>query len=218
VSERLRAIPVFPLPGVVLFPRTVLALHVFEPRYRQMVREAQAGPGEIAMALLRPGYEEDYKGSPPVFDVGCAGRMRNVKPLPDGRFLLELAGGVRVRFEAWDRLEPYRIALCREIPEKEPDESLPATRETRLQLAATFEALRHEIKGVAGPLSVDESAGFAETVNRICFALDLDAATKLKLLLEDDLELRGRIVGGYLEAIFRALAKRDPEGPPRYVH
>lgn len=218
MTGRERSLPVFPLPGTVLFPRTVVALHVFEPRYRALVRDALDGTSEFALALLRPGFESDYEGSPPVFDVGCAGRMRNVKSLPDGRFLFELEGIVRVRFEFWERLEPYRIARCAEIPESGPDDALPETRESRLQLAATFQALLHEIKGEAGPLRLDATAGYAETVNRICFALDIDAGTKQKLLQEDDLTLRARIIGGYLEAIFRALASREPEGEPRWLH
>ena len=53
-------VPVFPLPNAVLFPRTVLPLHIFEPRYRAMVSDADAGDGMIAIALLEPGFEKDY--------------------------------------------------------------------------------------------------------------------------------------------------------------
>jgi uncharacterized protein len=56
------ALPIFPLPTVVLFPNVFLPLHIFEPRYRQMIGDALAGDRIIGMVLLRPGYEEDYEG------------------------------------------------------------------------------------------------------------------------------------------------------------
>ena len=56
------SIPIFPLPTVVLFPNVFLPLHIFEPRYRQMIAEALAGDRIIGMVLLRPGYEDDYDG------------------------------------------------------------------------------------------------------------------------------------------------------------
>ena len=66
-------IPLFPLPNVVLFPNVLLPLHIFEPRYRDLVRDALAGDQVIGMVLLRPGYEGDYDGRPPIYSVGCAG-------------------------------------------------------------------------------------------------------------------------------------------------
>jgi Lon protease-like protein len=66
-------IPIFPLPNVVLFPSVFLPLHIFEPRYRAMVRDALGGDRIIGMALLRPGWDAHYEGSPAVYEVGCAG-------------------------------------------------------------------------------------------------------------------------------------------------
>ncbi|MGE0825423.1 MAG: LON peptidase substrate-binding domain-containing protein [Candidatus Binatia bacterium] len=89
-------IPVFPLPNVVLFPQVMLPLHIFESRYRQMVRDAQTqSPALIGMALLRGNWQENYEGNPDIFPVGCVGEMMRVAPLPDGRFNI-LLQGVRV--------------------------------------------------------------------------------------------------------------------------
>ena len=66
-------LPLFPLPNVVLFPNVFLPLHIFEPRYRAMVADALKGDRLIGMVLLRPGWESDYEGRPPVFPTGCAG-------------------------------------------------------------------------------------------------------------------------------------------------
>ena len=89
-------VPLFPLPGAVLFPDTVLPLHIFEPRYRRMVEDVRAGDGRIAIALLRQGWEEGYEGRPAIHDVGTVGRIRDLEPLPDGRFNLALVGLQRV--------------------------------------------------------------------------------------------------------------------------
>lgn len=85
-------IPLFPLPNVVFFPKTYLPLHVFEPRYRQMVADAAAGGQCIGMALLKEGWEEQYDGNPPIFSVGCVGRLASIQTLPDGRSNILLQG------------------------------------------------------------------------------------------------------------------------------
>src|SRR5262245_22051726 len=86
-------IPVFPLPNVVLFPEVMLPLHIFEPRYRQMVRETQEKtPPLIGMGLLRGNWQEQYEGRPEVFPVCCVGEIVRIAALADGRFNLMLRG------------------------------------------------------------------------------------------------------------------------------
>jgi Lon protease-like protein len=86
------AIPIFPLPDVVLFPNVFLPLHIFEPRYRQMTAESLAGDRIIGMVLLRPGYESEYEGAPPVYATGCSGLITHAEKLEDGRYNLVLRG------------------------------------------------------------------------------------------------------------------------------
>ena len=85
-------IPIFPLPNVVFFPRAYLPLHIFEPRYREMCADANASGQCIGMALLKEGWEQDYYGNPPIFAVGCVGRLVSVHRLPDGRLNIVLQG------------------------------------------------------------------------------------------------------------------------------
>jgi uncharacterized protein len=85
-------IPLFPLPNAVLFPHIPLPLHVFEPRYRVMVRDAAAGPRLIGMTLLRGDWQADYQGRPEIFAVGTVGEMLHVESLADGRFNVLLRG------------------------------------------------------------------------------------------------------------------------------
>jgi len=86
------ALPIFPLPTVVLFPNVFLPLHIFEPRYRQMVADALAGDRIIGMVLLRPGHESEYEGAPPIYTTGCSGLITHVETLEDGKYNLVLRG------------------------------------------------------------------------------------------------------------------------------
>src|SRR5215470_8786785 len=85
-------IPLFPLPNVVLFPRMPLPLHIFEPRYQAMVRDAARGAHLIGMILLRADWERSYHGKPPIFATGTVGEMVRLEELPDGRFNIVLRG------------------------------------------------------------------------------------------------------------------------------
>jgi Lon protease-like protein len=119
-----RVIPLFPLPDVVLFPRVSLPLHIFEPRYRKMVADALAGHRTIGMILLRPGWESDYRGRPPVFASGCAGRIETCASLEDGKYNLVLRGISRFRVVEEHAGQPYRLATVEPLPEVE--EAAPA--------------------------------------------------------------------------------------------
>jgi uncharacterized protein len=112
-------IPLFPLPDVVLFPRVSLPLHVFEPRYRKMVADALGGHKTIGMILLRPGWEADYYGRPPVFASGCAGRIEACQTLADGKYNIVLRGLSRFRVVEEHVGEPYRLATVEPRPEEE---------------------------------------------------------------------------------------------------
>jgi Lon protease-like protein len=103
-------VPVFPLTGAVLLPRGVLPLNIFEPRYLAMVRDAQAGAGVIGMIQPR-GATEARK--PPLFDVGCIGRISGSRETGDGRILIELTGLVRFRVtRELDVTTPYRQVVA----------------------------------------------------------------------------------------------------------
>jgi uncharacterized protein len=93
MSRTLR-VPIFPLPGAILFPRSQLPLHIFEPRYRDMVRDAIDGGGQIAM--IQPQRPDDDNEAP-LFAVGCVGELVGVEELEDGRFNIVLLGSHRFR-------------------------------------------------------------------------------------------------------------------------
>jgi Lon protease-like protein len=112
-EPRVRTLPLFPLAQVVLFPRARVPLHVFEPRYRQMIAAVLAADRRLGMVAVPPEHVEELPGDPPLYSVGCVGVVSELERLADGRFNLVLAGSERFRIRAElprpdDRL--YRVA------------------------------------------------------------------------------------------------------------
>ena len=103
-------LPLFPLPNVVHFPNVVLPLHIFEPRYRSMVADALEGDRLLGMVLLKPGFEADYDGCPPIHEVACLGKIVEDHRLPDGRYNILLLGAARARILREISQSPYRVA------------------------------------------------------------------------------------------------------------
>ena len=110
-------VPLFPLPNFFLFPGTKTGLHIFEPRYRQMIEDCLDGPGRIVVSSLLEGWNGIPAGPPPVLSVAGLGEIASHERLPDGRFMIWLVGLSRVRLKevASDRL--YRKVEARPLPE-----------------------------------------------------------------------------------------------------
>lgn len=89
------SIPLFPLPNVVFFPKTYLPLHIFEPRYREMIADASAQGQCVGMALLKEGWEDHYYENPEIFSIGCVGRLVSIQRVADGRSNILLQGVAR---------------------------------------------------------------------------------------------------------------------------
>ena len=141
-------IPIFPLQDVMLFPHSTRALHIFEPRYRAMVADALEGDSIIGMVLLRPGFEAEYEGRPPVYAVGCAGVIVAVEELPDGRYNIVLDGLMKFRVLSEDASRAYRLAEVEALPEVVEDGERPVLARSRRQLER---ALRSFSPGMRQP-------------------------------------------------------------------
>ena len=172
-------LPLFPLPNVVLFPNVFLPLHIFEPRYRKMVADTLAGDRIIGMVLLRPGYETNYDGRPPIYQVGCAGVITHSQPLADGRYDIVLRGMEKFRVVSENESEPYRVGLVESIPEVVPADEAQPLRQQRQRLeavlAAAIERVRSEPKF---PPSVPDE----DLVNALAQYLDLETLEHQALL------------------------------------
>jgi len=173
------SIPLFPLPNVVLFPNVFLPLHIFEPRYRQMVADALEGDRIIGMTLLRPGYEAEYDGRPAIYSIGCAGVITHSQPLGEGRYDIVLRGIQKFRIRTEDHGRPYRIGQVDGISETIPaDHAVPLRHQRqRLEavLAAAIERVRAEPKF---PPSVPDE----DLVNALAQYLDLEPLERQALL------------------------------------
>ena len=116
-------LPLFPLPNVVLFPAALLPLHIFEPRYRAMVADALDNERLIGMAMLRPGWESNYEGTPAVYPIGCAGFITHADELPDGRYNILLRGLEKFRIldehHMREDVDRYLMARVESIAEAE---------------------------------------------------------------------------------------------------
>lgn len=123
-SDRLQAVSLFPLPNVVLFPRAILPLHIFEQRYKAMTRDALQGDRQIAMALLKPGWEKQYHDRPEIEPIVCVGSILTHELLPDGNYNLLLQGTLRARIVrehsrgSGEEYRPYRTALLEPLAEQ----------------------------------------------------------------------------------------------------
>jgi len=179
-------LPLFPLPNVVLFPGIPLPLHVFEPRYRKMVADALETHRTIGMALLRPGYEADYQGRPPIYPVGCAGLIQQHQRLPDGRYNLLLHGRRRFRILVEHGGEPYRLASVEALDDAQGDTPSPAA--TQNDLVGALRALI----GGSPALDIDSDAPTEVVVNGLAQTLGLPPVERQSLLECDTLDARAR--------------------------
>lgn len=172
-------LPLFPLPDVVLFPEVCLPLHIFEPRYRDMLADALQGDRMIGMVLLKPGYEAEYEGRPPVYGTGCAGLITHAERLPDGRSNIVLQGVEKFRIidERHDR--SYRCALVEPNAELLPPAAARALRDARQRLEAIVAPV---VEATGMELKIPPSIPDVELVNALAQYLPLESVEKQALL------------------------------------
>jgi Lon protease-like protein len=205
-------IPIFPLPDVVLFPHTLLPLHIFEPRYRQMVRECLAGDKRLAMALLRPGWETDYYGRPPIYPIAGAGEIIQHEELPDGRFNILLRGTMRIGITA-ERPgdKSYRVARARPLPDRYPDANPKALAERIERLKVFYLRILSEVQKGQGEIAKIFS-GVKDPgiiVDRIAGAAIADAETRQQVLEAVEVATRLTIVQDHLVTVLSHLSDRN---------
>ena len=190
-------LPLFPLPNVVLFPNVFLPLHIFEPRYREMVADAVASDRMIGMVLLRPGWERDYEGRPAVYPVGCSGVLTHVERLSDGRSNLVLRGLERFRIVDEDHERSYRRATIEPLREGRLDaEDRAAIRRQRSKLESM---LAPPPDRVGTDSTMPSSMSDEDLVNALAQYLDLEALEKQALLERPCLRSRAEALVELLE-------------------
>jgi uncharacterized protein len=176
-AKRPLRLPIFPLPGAILFPRSQLPLHIFEPRYLSMINDALDGGGQIGMVQPTATEEEGA----PLYGVGCVGEIVSIEELDDGRFNIILHGSNRFRLiDEVDMETPYRNA---EVDALAFDDSEPPPLSLSLRAEVEREAQR---LGDAMRLVVDWAAvrrlDDEMLVNAIAQVAPFDVGAKQALL------------------------------------
>jgi uncharacterized protein len=186
-----KVIPLFPLPNLVFFPRTYVPLHIFEPRYRDMVQAVAASHRMVGMVLLKEGWEADYEGAPAIFAMGCVGRMMNVQRLSDGRSNILLQGLRRFEIQHEVGAESYRQGRIVLKDPFQPDAALPTEiRREIVKVVAGF--IRNREDGVALSAMLKQPIHDDVLVQNLSFALDFTPLEKQFLLESDSLIQQGR--------------------------
>jgi hypothetical protein len=204
-------IPLFPLPNVVLFPGVFLPLHIFEERYRALTRDALAGDRIIGMTLLRPGFEGDYNGRPPIYPVGCAGVISHSDRLPDGRYNIVLHGLSKFRIVEEMTDGEYRRARVDALTELTDAAGQGQIKDLRTRIEGLLlSALKATEVQIPGSLS-DE-----DLIHALCQYLQFEPAERQALLECDGTVERARALTEFLE--MQALLAQHPTGRRPGVH
>jgi hypothetical protein len=179
-------IPVFPLPDVVLFPGVFLPLHIFELRYREMVKDSLAGDRLIGVSLLRPGWDHDAEGRPAIYPIGCVGLISHVEELPDGRYNMVLRGVEKFRVvREEEQTRAYRRAAVDYFEERMTDADRESVRRQRHQLERLLTAVADAPEQTFPSNLSDE-----EVINALAQYLDLEPIERQALLEQDGVARR----------------------------
>ncbi|OLC44680.1 MAG: hypothetical protein AUH43_18115 [Acidobacteria bacterium 13_1_40CM_65_14] len=199
-------LPIFPLPNIVLFPNVFLALHIFEPRYKDMVADAVASDRMIGMVLLQPGWEREYEGRPPVYSIGCSGVITHVERLPDGQYNIVLRGLERFRIVEEDHSRSYRRAVTEPLVEYTmAGEDRAAIRSQRAKLE---QLLAPATEKTGTDIKIPSAMSDEDLVNALAQYLDLEPLEKQALLEKDNLRARAESLVELLE--MKVLMARTP--------
>jgi Lon protease-like protein len=197
----------FPLPNLVLFPHVIQPLHIFEPRYVDLLHESLQDDRLIAMALLDGGWEQDYEGRPPLMPVACLGRVISCQAQGDNRYNLLLMGLRRVRIVR--ELEPhksFREAQVEVLEDEYPPIAGQARPALQRKLIAAFEYMLPRIadaQEMFNQLSLD-SVSLGTLTDVISYALDLDLPAKQHLLAQPNVDQRAKLLLKHLKTAQRA--------------
>jgi len=208
----LAELPIFPLPSAALFPGAALPLHVFEPRYRELVREVMGGRKIMAVARLKPGFELDYEGRPPVFDVCGVGLIINHAQRTDGRFDITLRGLSRARIiEELPPERAFRRVRAARILDTPCDQALIAAWQRKLtslweRLAPHLPEQVRDLKALTR--GANDAGAYAD---RLAAAMVADPEASQELLTEPDPAERFRLLTGRIQELVDALSPHKAE-------
>jgi Lon protease-like protein len=206
-------IPVFPLPGALLLPRGQMPLNIFEPRYLAMIDDALRD-GHRLIGMIQPDVAHGGQSDkPPLFKIGCVGRITQLAESGDGRYMIELTGVARFRIE-----EELKVATlyrqCRVTCAPFAGDFIARKGEDKVDRQALLVALRSFLK--ANDLKADwegiEDAPNEALVNALSMMSPYGPPEKQALLEAPDLKTRAELLIAITEI---ELAKKNTEGEPQ---
>lgn len=192
-----QTLALFPLDGVILFPRSVLSLNVFEPRYLNLVDDSLGG--ERLIGIIQPAAGEDGESVPQLADVGAVGRITAFSETDDGRYLITLTGVCRFDFE--QELEtdtPYRQALVNYEPFAGDFRQASDSGIDRAPLIASLKRYA-QLHGFNVDWNSVEQAPTETVINVAAQLCPFDAAAKQALLEAVSLEERAQALVALVE-------------------
>jgi uncharacterized protein len=206
MSELPRRLPVFPLAGALLFPRAQLPLHIFEPRYRAMVRDALGSDRLIGM--VQPRDQGEHAA---LFEIGCLGRIVGAEELDDGRFNIVLEGIGRFRIARELQAETlYRQVEADDGGFDDLDEPEPLGLAQRAELEQ--ESRRYaDALGYAVDWQAVSSLDDEMLVNGIAQIAPLDVGSKQALLEAPDIAARCELLVQFMQ--FQRMVPGGADGP-----
>lgn len=218
-----KPIPLFPLDSVVLLPQQVLPLHVFEPRYRQMIERALDGAGQIAMAVFEGDrWKQEYHGRPPLKAAVCLGQILQHEKLPDGRYNVLLQGVCRARIIAEspaseERL--YREALLEPVGvsnDDDEDEGLYGTRERLATLLSEGPLTKLAASEWVLERLKNEEIPTSALLELVSFTLLSDSRLRYRLLSEEDATERAAMIEKELLHLQRLIVRAEAQHPEEW--
>jgi len=189
--------PLFPLPNIAFFPHVLMPLHIFEPRYRQMTVDALETDRYIAMAQLKPGFDETAPfEEPEIFDVVCLGQIAAEERLGDGRYFLMLQGLARARVLSEESSDlPYRVGRLELLPDRAIIPSPIDRIARREQLVELFQSRFPKVDMSAIlKAAVDPIVSLGLVCDVMASALGLPPEQTQEILAADDIDERSEIV------------------------
>jgi ATP-dependent Lon protease len=209
LGAALHDVPVFPLPQAVLFPGARMPLHIFEPRYRRMTRDALDTHRLLAIAHIASPVRLDAQGHPEIEPIAGVGAIVEARELPDGRFDIVLEGRARVRLVELPFVPPYRRAVAEPIDDAAGDVR-PGDHASLLAVANAFVAYIQS-KDSAFQLTLPTSLSPGRIADLCAHHLVLDARERQELLETLDAGARVRRVADALAEQLAAF-KHEPLG------
>jgi uncharacterized protein len=190
-TETLTRLSIFPLAGALLFPRMHLPLHIFEPRYRALVSDSLSRDRRIALIQPRRDARGGTGEKPPLFRMGCVGKIAEVEALDDGRYNLVLEGLARFRLvRELDVTTPFRQVEA-ELLEEGEDQSFGIADRASLEAESRRFA---DAQGYAVDWEAVSRLDDEALVNGIAQIAPFDGAAKQALLEAPDLAARAELI------------------------